>query len=683
MFALELGDGANALAIEAVAADRNPGVQIKLPDYPETDGRWRTAPVAPDGWQTTDFDDLKWVSPSVADGWMWSKPGAARACFRQVLLWSRTFYGGKLASIIPPHTEYGISPNTTEVFQHAIYAPTAVPIASYILQVEVPVGFRLLDTTCPTRRPYCWHPDAVTSRRIRVADRDYLQYNLTFAAAKLPATCVALLPIKHDTYARSDGTATIRFRRLINGNITELTTPLALRLLPPVDGRTMKSILYAQYDHQSHRSISAELHTELVKQSVAAGMDVWFCGPNHWSDKSSVHQRIRANGGRITAIPPEGHPLWGAARNTELRQLVESNTEYHAVYFQNTGPRVKNWSFDFCPTYALGAGHKRFAHTLLRDYQKWKAVLPDADDLFFNDERYPWQHMGTNIPPGLHCSCFCQRCKRAFRQFAGLAEATELADQTILDKYREKWALFWKHNRDRLLVLVKATANKAGFKTIYYHNTHDRDTWRTKAGKADRFTVGFPGGAAFVDRNSQPGLDHTMDFFRSVGIGQFQGQRRTYFPFRPDRRRAVSTKDGWAVNPKHLKLEIVRMAATTHGGVLYESVMQLSGGCLYYLGEATRLIAAYEDVFHNGSRQDALADCGDYKYPDILVLTTRDERLVLVFNETTQPKRLLLNNHRLKPGQHAKLFGKPGTVANPASMHIVVPPEDVAAIHIE
>ena len=95
------------------------------------------------------------------------------------------------------------------------------------------------------------------------------------------------------------------------------------------------------------------------------------------------------------------------------------------------------------------------------------------------------------------------------------------------------------------------------------------------------------------------------------------------------------------------------------------------------------MIAAYESLFNDGKREDALADAGDYKYPDILVLTKGDERLVLVFNEGLEPKTLTLNNHGLKPGQKAEVFERQGEVADPAAMEITVPPEDVVAVHIK
>jgi hypothetical protein len=262
-----------------------------------------------------------------------------------------------------------------------------------------------------------------------------------------------------------------------------------------------------------------------------------------------------------------------------------------------------------------------------------------------------------------------------------------LTDREIFDKYREKWAEFWRSNQSgRLMELVTKTAHDVGLKTIFYHNNGDKYAWQTVAGKADRYCVGLPGGSFFVDRDSQKVLDDAMAFYSSVGIKQFIGQRRTYFPFRSGkegRSRTVFSKNGYALDPRAIKTETVRMAATTRGGVTYESVMQLTGGSLYYFGEATRLIAAYEELFYDGKRKDELADAGSFKYPDILVLCKGDERLVLIFNETNETKNLTLNNHNLKPGQHAEIFEKPGKISNPQTMDVSVPSQDVVAVLVK
>ena len=97
-----------------------------------------------------------------------------------------------------------------------------------------------------------------------------------------------------------------------------------------------------------------------------------------------------------------------------------------------------------------------------------------------------------------------------------------------------------------------------------------------------------------------------------------------------------------------------------------------------------RLIAAFEDIFHDGVRDDKLAVSTTFQYPNMLVLKKGDERLVLIFNEDHQKTLTgVVKNLKLKPGQKAAVWesGKPYGKAD--SMTITVPPQDVVAVHIK
>ena len=126
------------------------------------------------------------------------------------------------------------------------------------------------------------------------------------------------------------------------------------------------------------------------------------------------------------------------------------------------------------------------------------------------------------------------------------------------------------------------------------------------------------------------------------------------------------------------------MAATTHKGAFLESAAYFSAGCLYYMGEATRMIAAYEDLFHDGYREDKLAVSDTFKYPNLLVLKKGDERLVLIFNENHDKAMTgTVKNLNLKPGQKATVWESSQVFPNAASINITVQPQDVVAVHIK
>ena len=108
----------------------------------------------------------------------------------------------------------------------------------------------------------------------------------------------------------------------------------------------------------------------------------------------------------------------------------------------------------------------------------------------------------------------------------------------------------------------------------------------------------------------------------------------------------------------------------------------LVSGINYYIGEATRLVAEYEDYFYQGKRNDKLADSKQIAYPDLLVLTLGDNRLVLAFNETDQPKQVTIRNLKLKPGQKGIICNSKRKLADPSNVSVIIPPHDVIAINI-
>jgi hypothetical protein len=112
-------------------------------------------------------------------------------------------------------------------------------------------------------------------------------------------------------------------------------------------------------------------------------------------------------------------------------------------------------------------------------------------------------------------------------------------------------------------------------------------------------------------------------------------------------------------------------------------VRKAVAGMFYWIGESTRLISEYEDLFYAGKREDSLASSEQLKYPNLLVLTKGDERLILLFNETDKPVKVELNNKNLKPGQSASVFGSSEKISSPEKMSVTVATGDVTAVHIK
>ena len=128
---------------------------------------------------------------------------------------------------------------------------------------------------------------------------------------------------------------------------------------------------------------------------------------------------------------------------------------------------------------------------------------------------------------------------------------------------------------------------------------------------------------------------------------------------------------------------MLRVVAALQGGIDLQSSHEFAGGIRYYLGEATRVLSAFEPLFWYGERADALAACDRLSYPDVLVLRLGDQRLVLLFNETDAPQSVVLQNKDLTPGQTATVFGTSTRTDSPAEMPVTIPANDVAIVHIK
>ena len=156
----------------------------------------------------------------------------------------------------------------------------------------------------------------------------------------------------------------------------------------------------------------------------------------------------------------------------------------------------------------------------------------------------------------------------------------------------------------------------------------------------------FRGGSKFPARPD----DFAADFRKRTGLRRAVGQRFVFF--------ADTVKHGWKatvlsddgfVHPASWKTQVLRVVAALQGGIDLQSSHEFAGGIRYYLGEATRVLSAFEPLFWDGERADALATCDRLSYPDVLVLRLGGQRLVLLFNETDAAQSVVLTNKELRP----------------------------------
>ena len=381
--------------------------------------------------------------------------------------------------------------------------------------------------------------------------------------------------------------------------------------------------------------------------------------------KEHLEERIRQDvAAGCNAYTLSFMPGWGEMWRTYTRLFHDTAAA--------AGARVVLWMNYICDE------GKEFWEIVRKEYARALEHYPKAT-LFFSDWEF---HNVTKDGGGVHC--FCPRCKAAFRQFAKLPAATDLADDAIMTQHRKEWLAFREWQDGEIQARITQVAHSLGRQYMTYSWSSNDGFWEACRGKIDVAFVGMPGNSV-ADQNFQAALDrYAADFRKRSGLGRAIGQRFVFFSdtARHGWKATVLSDDGF-VHPPSWKTQVLRVVAALQGGIDLQSSNEFAGGMRYYLGEATRILSEFEPLFLNGERADALAACDHLSYPDVLVLRLGSERLVLLFNETDAAQSVVLRNRDLAPGETATVFGASSRTDSPAEMSVTVPANDVAVVHIK
>ena len=705
----QIKEGMSVFSAECVASGSSPSVQIGIEGMPETESRWKISTNDEKGWTDSTFNDTKWLSPAVKDGnFLWAAEPAAKIYLRQAILWNNT-HDGELRCILPLVREWGFSENSTETIFLALYTPSALPWTDYTFQLDMPEGFELLDMNKSrdagddgSAYRYNCSPEKVTKVSVDHDGRKYKRYTIAYknGAVPKPGETVpanyALLPVKLNKWNSDKKETCFYYARQARGNITEIETKLPVRILPPINGRMLEKIMIQQY-----RSIIINNHwlsDQHLKEHISAATAAGF---NYWQDNgmqsdylTKVRQLLVDAKASFIAAANDDYLIWGnAGMKGALLNLLETRPEFKARYFNNDSSRYKRYQ-NFCPWYVtIGEGRTAFRDAVKKDYkEKFFDSVPLAESVWQNNESQSWilaGHAAYEVAQkGDGSYCFCDRCKKAFKEFAKLPADKELSDNEIFKNYYKQWADFRSKLDGEVEGVATDVCRELGKRLYVYHGTSGYTFWEACKGKIEYAFPGLPGNGV-ADSKQQQYFDDSMEFFRTkVGLQRVVGQRFSFMGFNHSETAPagkgceVLSADGY-INAKSWKSQFVRLIASAHEGVDMQRSLEAVAGMFYWIGEATRLIAEYEDLFYSGKREDSLASSEQLKYPNLLVLIKGDERLVLLFNETDKPVKVELNNKNLKSGQIASVFGSSEKISNPEKMTVTVDAGDVSAVYIK
>jgi hypothetical protein len=692
-----VAEGLAVIAVRATANGYRPGVRLRVLDQPETDGRWRATDREAQGWHTAEFDDRAWPQAVIGrDGFAWPAVERARsACFRQVLLWNEAHHGPDRC-ILPRTRTWGFSQDGIDNLLLALYSPLPFDLDGYELVLDVPQPFELFGIDEPYYQRYVTNekPAALTREALRREGQAFTRYRIAFAPKQVPAeaTHYVWLPLRLRGGRPGESTRFF-FHRRGHGNFTECEQSLPVTILPRINGRQPRRVLLSQYAPIFTSTLAPRHMRATIAQSAAVGFNLaalTITEPG-WGPDWIVYQRsflaeLTANG-IGTMIGSPGHfPLYGSHvaghQSDAFLRWVAATPDAQAAYFDGRAWNAERDSM-YCPSFMIEEGGKRFREIVTSTYAEILARTPAASVLFLDYEAHAWLE-GSR--PGLGGSfCFCDRCKARFRKRAGLPRDTDLSNQSIHDSHHRAWSEFHTSQAAELQRQMKAVANSLGLRYMIYSYAGVAPFWSNIGGKID---IAFPGspGNNVASGSIQKSLDEEGRFLRTTqAVPTVIGQRFSFLGMSEAKgawREINALSDDGFVDAKSWKSQILRVVAAFGGGVDLQNSQECVAGMPYWIGEATRIIAAHEDLFLEGERADKLAVSNQIAYPDLLVLRKGRRRLVLLFNENDADRKVTLRNLELEPGQRAHVFEKEDR--HPAeSLDLVVPAGDAVAVIIE
>jgi hypothetical protein len=690
-------EGLSAIAVRAESKGYRPGVRFRVLDQPETDGRWRATDRELPDWYADDFDDRAWPQATVdREGFAWPKADRAQvACFRQVILWNEAHHGPDRC-ILPRTREWAFSRDGFDNLLLALSSPLPFDMADYEFVLDVPETFEIFGIDEPYWQRYITNerPAGVTREPVRRGGQPYTRYRIAFAPDQVPAdgTHYCWLPLW--LRGGEPGTSTgFFFHRRGNGNFTECEQRLPVTILPPVNGKQPRQILLSQYYPNGSHTLAPRHMRATVGRSAAIGFNravITITEPGwgpQWNDYvKSFHNAMAAKGiGTIIGNPGQ-FPLHGSHvpghQSDDFLRWVAATPRAQAAYFDG-----RRWAPDgndmYCPSYMIEDGAAKFCEIVTRTYAEILARTPEAKALFLDYEAPPWLE-GTRF--GLGGSfCFCDTCKARFRERAGLPRDANLSNETIHASHYQAWADFHDWQVTEIQRQMKAVANTLGLKYMVYSYAGYMPFWSNVRGKIDIAFPGSPGNNVASGR-LQKSLDEEGRFLRrEQAVPMVIGQRFSFLGITEAKgawREVNALSDDGFVNAKSWKSQILRIVAAFGGGVDLQNSQECVAGMPYWIGEATRIIAAHEDLFFEGERADHLAVSQQIAYPDLLVLRKDRRRLVLLFNETDADRPVTLTNLELEVGQTARVFERE-EVLPAESLDLVVPAGDAVAVVVE
>lgn len=598
------------------------------------DDRWRISGQEEEGWLRKGFDDRKWKALDAEDASVCVAGGANETFLRRSIVWrGNNFLGADLTAFYFPQ-------GSTQYVKVFLHSPTRSPVGdTWRVFFELPAFAELLPKgPAPGSGHANLSPLAIKQQHVTRGRDSYTRYTFTYPGSRtycLPGT--EQLPddlrgypfsnrqsihfLKMDGKADPEKPYVFRFWREA-GSSTELPREIPLIVTPPVRGKMPKRImLFTNYPlilGGAPQKLGDEEAENMLGTLLDSGVNCLL--PLYMPGLPELGKGYESSP-PIETMRKRGVFLgfWNMGINYLLKENsrhvapLASHPEYLGVRVNKPKDRVF-WCHEY-----LAEGGELYLDLWREYYDRIRKAYPFMRFVCWDYE--------VNM---MRTSCFCDRCVHAFRKFSNISEDKPLTEEIITTRHVREWRAFRDNQAARHVKVFKKLLAERGFEmwlcgSSALRSAHGLDL-RLLPGVLDLVWCGMGApphdlSAAFREN------DRIIEAVKTQVIRQIM-------PFGAQ----VPTM---RLDPRRAKLDVLRTVIASRGGVsLWNGVVPAQeGGVSFFVGEATRAIADFEDFILHGDRLDlgqvkisglsASADVGGFR---------KDGRMVLfLFNREEEP----------------------------------------------
>jgi len=616
-----------------------------------TDGRWKSSATAPAGWTTTAYDDSAWATANAQK----TTVGAAgqRTYFRKTILHGHTEFWPNWADQALTVAEDSV--------QQLLLVPQGLngrTLTDYQVWIDLPVEFRLLGATGFYGRSH-QRPgflgggreavvhDGQEYRRYVVRSLEPVRYQQDIPDWRM---CALVIGLPASGQGKAERETVFHYGlEAGQGAIQEVPRTLRVRILPPLRGKQTAKLAWQIGAGNLSTMDDVPCAEALAATLARAGFNALWNGRAYPRFKARNLAMFSFNGWAIDCRP----------------YLAEHPEE--AMIGRDGKPRLDP---------ADARSNHISPSLLVRDTPAWQFVeaaivawvrKEHIDEVCWDYEYSVWDDKaGSNQIAG-----FGPQDLADFRESAGIPAGTPLDYATIKATYPQEWTHFMNLRLAQLSGKIRQAVKKASPTATFsvYSGYQCEETLHVYgvdwALLADRIDLAICGYGRPVDQvqATLAALGQTP-----LALGDLVVPYET----------ASKAYPTWCS-----KAIILRRVVDGTGGFMAWHFPNLDGRSFYSSAEASRLVADYEGLFVARRREDSLVAVQGMAADDVVVLTDGKRRLVLLLNETSQPRQVTLVHQQLAPPLRVRDYYAEADLGSAPECATTVPAHDVKAFVVE